>query len=138
MKDEDFVSYEQATKLYNLDFDWDCEMAYCIHSWMKEPRLVHFSIAHKEQCNYDGTDVYPAPSLSQVQKWLREVKGIEVIVEPRFSNYKRIGYDWMVYDDFSGDYSLRAPLPFSPSHEIALSAGIAAALELIEKKGESK
>lgn len=62
---EDFVSYETAVKLYNLDFDWNCEMAYYFHSWLQEPRLVHFTIAHKEQCRYDGTDVYSAPTLWQ-------------------------------------------------------------------------
>ena len=75
-----------------------------------------------------------APRLGQAQKWLRDVKGVEVVIEPRFCNYKRIGYDWHVYDDCSNDYALRAPLPFSDTYELALSDGISGALELLTDK----
>lgn len=125
---EDFVSYEQAVRLKTAGFDWPCE-AFYEHVDGK----MWIATDGKENWN-SGVDC-SAPSLAQAAKWLREVKGIEVIVEPRFSNYKRIGYDWAVYDDFSGDYALRAPLPFSPSHETALSAGITATIELLEGKG---
>lgn len=72
-----------------------------------------------------------APSLYHAQKWLREKKGIEIVVEPRFCNYKHIGYDWKIFDDFSGDYSLRAPLPFVDTYEAALSIGISSAIDLL-------
>lgn len=141
---EDFVSYEQAVKLYNLDFDWNCERAYYIHSWMKEPRLVHFTIAYKEQRNYDGTDVYPAPSPAQAQKWLREVKELHVQVAPcRDDKTEKISWRMVgVYGiaEFMGTTDFVVDVPYSeidyPSYEAALSSGISAALELIEKKGE--
>ena len=123
---EEYVTYECAVKLKELGFKDKCNAYY----WTEDKALERTnSIVHK---NSDTCQtVVMAPFLWQAQKWLREVKGVEVVVEPRFCNYKRIGYDWNVYDDCSNDYALRAPLPFSETYELALSDGISGALELL-------
>lgn len=128
MNDEDFVSFEQAVKLKACGFDWLCFTFFDL-----EISDEYVCISGKEMANEDCDESeILCPSLALAAKWLREVKGIYVVVEPRFSNYLLLGYDWMIYDDCSGDYSLRAPLPFSRTHETALSAGIDAALEMIK------
>lgn len=127
----DYASYELAKKLKACGFDEPC-----IAQWACEPdgkpMLMGSTAFVFSNAELKGRDV-TAPLLYHAQKWLRE-KGVEVVVEPRFSNYKLIGYDWMCYDDRSGDYALRAPLPFSNSYEAALSAGISSALDLLAGK----
>lgn len=38
MNDKDFVTYNQAVKLYELGFDEDVSISYYIHTWMNQPR----------------------------------------------------------------------------------------------------
>ena len=81
-----------------------------------------------------------APTLWQAQKWLREAKGIDVLVwncacgygwEISKADAQSRGTMLMDYDDNGEDMDSGMWL----TYENALSAGIAAALELI-KKGE--
>ena len=125
---EEYVSYEQSQALKRLGFAEPCDTFYNSHL-----QLCRYSDSDVINRNTNGhhTPSCSAPRLDQAQKWLREVKGVEIVVEPRFCNYKRIGYDWHVYDDCSNDYALRAPLPFSETYELALSDGISGALELL-------
>lgn len=129
---EDYVSYELAVKLKACGFDEPC-----IAQWACEPEgkpmLVGSTAFVFSNAELKGRDV-TAPLLFHAQKWLRE-RAIEVDVTPIFSHGGRDGYDWDVYDDFSGYPAIRGALPFAETYEQALSAGIAAALELI-KKGE--
>lgn len=127
MTEEGYVNYKQAAKLKQLEFSGEATGKFC--DCPKDPTLFHGMLY--QSWNLDSDELL-APTLSQVQKWLRETKCVEVVVEPRFSNYKRIGYDWVLFDDCSGDYTMRAPFPFASTYEGALSAGIDAALELIE------
>lgn len=133
---EEFASYSQAVALYNLDFDWDCGMAYFDRPWNHEHRLVPYTIAAKEQRDYDGTDVYPAPTLALAQKWLREVKGMDIYVIPRFQNAyevaaKRLG---KAANDTIFVFDLWDSTKPYPTYESALSAGLDASLELIKQK----
>lgn len=142
MNKESYVTYQQAADLYNLDFDWDCELAYYYHAWMNEPRLAHFTVAHKEARNYDGTDVYFAPTLSMAQKWLREVKEIDVLVFncacgygweiSKAGNEQSRGTTIMPYDDNGEDEASGMWL----SYEAALSAGINKCLTLLMENRE--
>lgn len=131
---EDYVSYGVALALKKCGFDEPCD-----HYWYKEfanSGKMALRQASADDFNNDDWNVphCSAPTLWQAQKWLRDKKSIEVVVEPRFSNWKRIGYDWSVFDDYSGDYSLRAPLPFTEIYENALAEGIKGALQLIIKQ----
>lgn len=136
-----YCTYDQAVALKELGFDFmcyetwkqgitdDCTCVKVRHHTMKEGLI--------SACNSElaraGTNEITTPSLAMAAKWLREFKNIEVVVESRFSNYKNIGYDWVIFDDFSGDYALRAPLPFSKTYEEALSSCITEAIKLVKE-----
>lgn len=139
---EHYATYEQAQRLHELGFD-GVDTYYVTQKFHRvgnpdecycEGQIVGAYIVHYFNDKKPDDFVIPAPRLDQAQTWLREAKGVEVVVEPRFCNYKLIGYDWHVFDDCSGDYALRAPLPFSETYDAALSAGIEAALDLLTGK----
>lgn len=139
MKTTDFVSYDLALKLKACGFDESC-----IAQWAVEPDgkpiLVGSTAFVFSNAQLKGRDV-TAPLLYHAQKWLREKKKINVLIGDC-----ACGYYWEVskagdeqtrgtmliyYDDNGEDENSGMWL----SYEAALSAGIAAALELI-KKGE--
>ena len=133
METNDHVSYELAKKLKKCGFDEPCDHFYCafdnetdVRFWSIQPAQSHNGLS-----TLKDTVVADAPTLAHAQKWLRE-RAIEIVVTPIFSRGGRDGYDWDVYDDFSGYPAIRGPLPLAETYESALSAGIAAALELIK------
>lgn len=79
---EDYVSYEQAVKLKELGFDWKCTHFY--NSTMEFPNEILSIERHNciEIYDYSNVDIflYSAPTLYQVQKWLREVKKIIICI----------------------------------------------------------
>ena len=130
MEAADYVSYELAVKLKECGFDEPC-----IAQWACEPDgkpiLVGSTAFVFSNAELKGRDV-TAPLLFHAQKWLRE-KGIAVSVQANEIQ----GELWYSADiittkgvnelvDGGFDYM---------GYEAALSAGIAAALELI-KEGE--
>lgn len=132
---EDYCSYELSKALKAAGFDEPCDHYY--NTGLINDMDIHDKSIHLATFNdYNGVGEHccSAPTLWQAQKWLRE-RAIEVDVNPMFSHGGRDGYDWDVYDDFSGYPAIRGTLPFAETYEEALSAGISAALELI-KKGE--
>lgn len=80
LSNETYVSATQAKLLYELGFDWDHIYGYFFHAWMDEPEFDTLDGCETESVMYDGTDIYPAPSLAQVHKWLREKNGIAINV----------------------------------------------------------
>lgn len=132
MNPEDYVSYPLALALKKHGFDYPCYFYYT----RKDSPDDHVYSTTSEEAPIDyNRSVYAGcsmPTLAQAQKWLRE-KAIEVDVNPMFSHGGRDGYDWDVYYDFTGYPIIRGTLPFAETYESALSAGIAAALELIKE-----
>ena len=90
---EDFVTYEQAIKLKELGFVWKCFGYY-----LYDDDEVRFGETPKEYNYIVGNDHISAPTLAQVQKWLREVKGISV--EPVSCWYEDNVSDNMVWSSF--------------------------------------
>ena len=135
MNPEDYVSYPIALALKRAGFDYPCYFYYT----RKDSPDDHVYSATSEEAPIDyNRSVYAGcsmPTLAQAQKWLRE-RAIEVDVTPMFSHGGRDGYDWDVYYDFTGYPVIRGVLPFAETYESALSAGIAAALELIDNEKE--
>lgn len=147
MNNEDYASYELAKKLKECGFAEPCD-----HYYIKDnaPDGTAWIVPTTDREDFNADSDCPfckplcsAPTLAQVQKWLREKKGIHVDVciysdcstdaDGKvcdkwdfwgFELYKVVGGYRMVDDD--GEYDF---------YEQALSAGIASALELI-KKGE--
>ena len=138
MENKDYVSYELAKKLYELDFDWDSEMAYFDRPWNHEHKLVSAIDASNQAAAYDGTDVYSAPTLWEAQKWLREGKGIAVYVIPRFRN----GYEVAAKElrkciiDTHYLFDLWDSTKPYPTYESALSSGISAVMEILGKEAK--
>jgi hypothetical protein len=135
---QDFCSYELSKALKACGFDEPCDHCYAKTS-DSEYEFVQMTTSRDYNKQRDGEPSFLSPICSavplwQAQEWLRE-RAIEVDVTPIFSHGGRDGYDWDVYDDFSGYPAIRGALPFAETYEQALSAGITAALELI-KKGE--
>lgn len=137
MENKDYVSYELAKKLYELDFDWDCEMAYFDRPWNHEHKLVYAVDASNQAAAYDGTDIYSAPALWEAQKWLREKKWH---VEIRINGTRRM-FAVELWEMVAN--GRRIVLEHDDGHarlfddyEAALSAGISAALEILGKEGQ--
>ena len=139
MNNEDYVSYELALKLKVCGFDEPCRYCYIVDK--DTETLVEFT-EYASRSKWNSAEVggskYPykhisAPSLWQAQKWLRE-KGIAVSVQANEIQ----GELWYSADiittkginelvDGGFDYM---------GYEAALSAGLSAALELIEQEKE--
>ena len=143
---EDFVTYEQAKLLKELGFDWKCNHFYCQPKG-KELRLIEYipmDFMDSQYHNFnnpstwsDNNDNTPsAPTLAQVQKWLRETKQIEInsTYDPitkngwfYYRNDLRVDEMWGGLDHFGdGEY-------FS-TYEEALSEGISGILKTLNKQ----
>lgn len=136
---EDFVSYELAVKLKECGFDEPCSAFY-----EHINGELWFSTDGAE--NWNGGVDFTAPTLYHAQKWLREKLLLNVGANPAIPTRK-----WQFYIDdlnqqinphdgelmtrWDDDMQEKADERLYDSYEAALSAGIAAALELI-KKGE--
>lgn len=139
MNKEDYVSYPMALALKKAGFDWKCD-----HCYAKTSDSEHEFIGMTTSRDYNkpraGEPSFLSPICSavplwQAQKWLREVKRIEVN-----ASWESIKRYWFFYTNLMDVPDIVNLEDISDSvystYEQALSAGIAAALELIEKKGE--
>lgn len=138
MNTEDYVSYPLALALKKAGFDYPCYFYYT----RKDSPDDHVYSTTSEEAPIDyNRSVYAGcsmPTLAQAQKWLREKKKIDVLVWNC-----ACGYGWEVSKAENGtglilfdDKGDNKDSGCWTSYESALSAGIAAALELIEKTGE--
>ena len=135
---EEYVTYKQAIKLKKLGFDWDVNKVYHRPSTLAEWELFPWHSEYKDW-NNEGKFYRSAPALSLAQKWLREVKKIDVLV---FNN--ACGYGWEIskadpqsrgtmiaFFDNNGEDE---PSGMWWTYEKALSAGIDKALDLLTDK----
>lgn len=138
MNPEDYVSYPIALALKKAGFDWECD-----HYWYKayaNSAEMSMRQASAYDFNSDDWDVphCSAPTLWQAQKWLRDKKGIAINVIAHDGgeyNTERIILPICTMPE-TGKWHVGVTTPMVDSYESALSAGIASALELIEKKGK--
>lgn len=133
MTPEDYVSYPIALALKKHGFDWECDHYYCAFDNETDVRFwsVHPAQSQNGLCTPQNTVVADAPTLAQAQKWLRE-KGVAVSVQASEIQ----GELWYSADIISSeDLSELVDGGFDyMAYELALSAGIAAALELIDNE----
>lgn len=129
MKHEDFVTFEQAKALKELGFDGECRAYYY------DTKEISGNL---NPYNYNSRDigVISSPTLSEVQKWLREVKEIEVGVFAEFDGELRTGqWVWLMRKFNTHLFGTDYPEGTSyDTYEQALSAGIDKAIELIKKE----
>lgn len=117
METTDYVSYPLALALKKAGFDWPCISFY---------RNLDKELWEGGEMNWNNGVDCSAPTLWQAQKWLREKHNISVRVS--YLSYHKVWFaDWLNLD--SGDFD-DTDATFL-TYEAALSAGIAAALEVI-------
>ena len=134
---EDYVSFEQAKALKELEFDWEVVKGY---SHFPGEKIKTFN-AQEENVNAIYSKwCFAAPSLYQTQKWLREVKKLDIDITlfrdidarrepPKIKRYYNCEIAYSedsedLYEDFD-------------SYEEALSSGINKALELLKQQSNN-
>lgn len=131
---QDFVPYPIAVRMKDCGFDDPCYSRWALEPDGK-PMLVGSTAFVFRNSECKGRDA-AAPLLSQAHRWLREKKGIELHVVPRWINaYEVVGL-------ILGESAIGTKYIFDLwnnkkpylSYEAALSAGIYAALELWNAK----
>ena len=129
---QDFCSYELSKALKACGFDEPCD-----HYWNKEftnSDKVVLRQASADDYNNDDWDVphCSAPHIYHAQKWLREKKGIVVVVMPFPCDYRPIYY-WGLYDIRGGNVGSHIPT-MRETYEQALSAGISEGLDFSRRE----
>ena len=138
METTDYCNYELSLALKECGFNEPCLTFYDTNKELGRA-LDSDNFNHLGE-TYQGewfTDTISAPTLWQAQKWLREKKKIDVLVYNCACGYlwevsKATNGTGLILFDEKGDDENSGCWT---SYEAALSAGIAAALELI-KEGE--
>lgn len=136
MKTTDYVNYELAKKLKECGFEEPCDHYWCKVYTNSDEMGLRQSLAY--DYNNDDWDIphCSAPHIYHAQKWLREKKGIDVLVyncacgylwEVSKADEQSRGTALIPYDDNGEDEASGCWL----SYEKAISAGIEAALKLI-------
>lgn len=127
---ECYVSLEVAKLLKEAGFDWEC--CYCYDAETKD-----FLDDNEGEFNFnegDDNNFYSAPTIDVAQRWLREVKDVEVEIHWTVGEILAFGdrrYSYHIESDTFKDSNDRYV-----SYEEALEAGIKKALEIILEKGE--
>ena len=125
MSKEDYVSYDLAQRLKEVEFEEHCKNAYLKIG--RKVKLLYWGTAAK-LANDMGGEYVSAPNLWQAQKWLREKKHLSV--EPYANIVANFNYNIADLESFA-DSKVQG-IGYE-SYECALAAGISAALELITK-----
>lgn len=140
MNHDDYATFEMAQALKSAGFDYPCYELWDFnfaddHSPVKvrrlkdAPRTTVMRCTNSELESY-GVKAISAPTLAIAQKWLREVH--ELSVEPACTtaclwNVNVCNADNMLSETIWSNIGYE-------SYELALAAGISAALELIKKR----
>lgn len=139
METTDYCDYKLSLALKAAGFDEPCDSYYDKACAADDE---HWHTKREELYNWNGLASecqISAPTLWQAQKWLREKKELFIEVSPNFGMRARATFGITSHDftlfDSRGHIINDMDRSTYPSYEQALSAGIAAALELI-KKGE--
>lgn len=137
INNECYVSLEVAKLLKKAGFDWKCRGIYVLDS-ENDPEYVfstaNFTNTSKE---IEGYIRFSAPTIDIAQRWLREVKNIDVVVS-RAMQWKQFYYTITHEENRTSkiDFmSLNKDLWWF-KYEEALEAGIQKALEIILEKGD--
>lgn len=90
---EDFVTFELAKKLKEKGFPQRVFGTYGIYgaAYFEDGKFYRDGfICHKDE-------VYTAPTISEVLRWLREEKEIDLVIEPLFYENRRREYSIRVF-----------------------------------------
>lgn len=120
---ETYVTLETAKLLKEAGFDWKCYGN--ITDGDTEPFISIFAETNSSL----EDDEYSAPTLEVAQRWLRELKGVDVFA---YRNEPKDKFESVV--SFDEEWSSTGMC--INKYEDALEAGIKKALEIILEKGE--
>lgn len=140
---ECYVSLETAKLLKEAGFDWWTDRYYGSTAYLKRTHTAVSPDEHKANAIYwkenttlvlgghknDDSLSYSAPTLDVAQRWLREVKGVDVFA---YRNKPKDKFESVV--SFKHAWSTTGMR--IDSYEEALEAGTKKALERILEKGE--
>ncbi|MBD5242093.1 MAG: hypothetical protein HDS59_08465 [Barnesiella sp.] len=143
---EEYVTYEQAVKLKELGFAEKVNHAY-LKKISIEPELSVGDLKEvhsKDPKNYNdnrkgagkGLFFYSAPRLDQAQKWLIDTKKLHVL--PHLENVNKPDYVCIITLMRKECMRITDNGRYFSAYELALSAGIDAALELLTDKLNGK
>ena len=151
MKNPDYVRYEQAVKLKRLGFNWKCRYFYeCDNKVLMPLEEIVSSIEGYDFCITSDTlvedfnkqqDICSAPTIAQVQKWLREEKEIEVGVFGDFDGELPTGkWVWLMrkFNEHLFDTVFTEDDIRFNTYEEALIDGIDKTLELLKQQSNGK
>ena len=149
MNPEDYVSYPLALALKKAGFDEPCRYYYNPKGMLRKAKDNALSpeVLNNRYLDEIADGVCSAVPLWQAQKWLRDIFLLHVGANPALPtrkwqfyiddlNQQINPYDGELMTRWDDDMQEKADEHLHDTYESALSAGIAAALELIEKKGE--
>lgn len=141
MNHECYVSLEVAKLLKETGFDWECKTYYDISLYRDE------IIIEGEFHDYNfttGNIIFSAPTLDVAQRWLREVKHLDISIhyDPTIKSQPYVYFIYDVEEKFNDILGIISPVTHSYSdgyfytYEEAQEVGIKKALEIILNKGE--
>jgi len=132
---ETYVSLETSKLLKQAGFKWFIDSAY------RDGELVHKTDGLQDNFNAKSYEVntpyefFSAPTLAVAQRWLIEVKNIQIIASPLSGSKKwtpLIAKDfWLLHEDVGG--IALTPENFD-TYELALEAGIKKCLTILLEK----
>ena len=139
MNHECYVSFEIAKLLKEAGFDWECSCYYSVNT-LHEPNngFIHIYKQYKAlfyDHNRTKMPVYSAPTLDVAQRWLREVKDIDVYIFPTTNTKRECVYEWGIKTFGRALWVEGQPYTNQyETYEEAQEAGINKALEIILQK----
>ena len=134
-----YVSRELALLLKQAGFDWECSYYYSVNT-LHEPNngFIHIYKQYKAlfyDHNRTKMPVYSAPTLDVAQRWLREVKDIDVYIFPTTNNKRGCVYEWGIKTFGRALWVEGQPYTNQyETYEETQEAGIKKALEMILEK----
>ena len=138
---ETYVSLETGKLLKQAGFDWECSCYYSVNT-LHEPNngFIHIYKQYKAlfyDHNRTKMPVYSAPTLDVAQRWLREVKDLDVYIFPTTNNKRECVYEWGIKTFGRALWVEGQPYTNQyETYEEAQEAGIKKVLELILEKGK--
>lgn len=143
---QSYVTFNQALLLKELGFNWTVDFYYSQegapdgHVWFHP---LQSRMNYNNLTEYANLKRASAPTLAQAQKWLREVKGINISIiagerndiyhgryywkETFLPGFKEKGQQWI-------DWFIKSQYPWFDTYEEALSAGLSKMLLLLTNK----
>ena len=112
----DYVNFNQASKLEKLGFDWNCNTAYFEEDQAFSVHPASFDFNHVK-----GYGQISAPTLALAQKWLRENKETDLMIVMGFD--RSPSYYWYILSKDNFLEGLESTETFD-SYEEALSDGL--------------